>query len=413
MGKKTSEPSTEYVEAESVGENNKLPPFPMSVPKNDFEHKQRQSEILTKYHKMWNVAGGKRRRKSRKKKHRRRRRSRKRSRERSRKRRGGDVVTIHRLPDDLIAKLPAKAKAKAMPYFSKINEIISTEGNWIDAQKSAAGGRRRRRRRQRGGQRGDYGKPGIGSEDSLCGAYQTPEESQYTPDKYIVVPQPTGSSGGALEANDITIGLAKAFTQAKANSEGDFSVVDTELQDDRQKIGLGPNEKVDADQGPPEVKLSGTQAAIDAAEKARRAAESAAAAAGGQVAATVAAKSAASAAAKAIPAARMATASAIQKISQAGEAVAARTKSAAAAGGGGGVGGGALGGMLGSAAKSFLGGSDSGGGLGDELGGMAKSFLSGGRRKSRRKRRRRKSRKKKHRRRRTRRRRRRRRSCRR
>ncbi len=384
MVKKKAEPSTEYVEAKSVGENNKLPPFPMSAPEDDFEHQQHQSEMLTQYHKMWNVAGGRRRRKSRKKKHRRRRRSRK----RSRKRRGGDEVTIDRLPDDLIANLPAKAKAKAMPYFIKINEIISTEGNWIDAQKSAAGGRRRRRRRQRGGQRGDYGKPGIGSEDSLCGAYQTPEEMQYTPDKYIVVPQPTGSSGGALEANDITIGLAKAFTQAKANSEGDFSVVDTELQDDRQKVGLGPNEKVDADKGPPEVKLSGTQAAVDAAEKARRAAESAAAAAGGQVAATMAAKSAASAAAKAIPATREATAKAIQKINETGE------KAAGKVGGGGG-----LGGMLGGLAKSM-----------DPTGGMLSNTLglSGGRRKSRRKRRRLKSRKKKHRRRKTRRRRRRR-----
>ena len=72
------------------------------------------------------------------------------------------------------------------------------------------------------------------------------------------------------------------------------------------------------------------------------------------------------------------------------------------------ISGGGLGGMLGSAAKSFMGGSGGGGGggLGGALGGMAKSFLSGGRRKSRRKHRRRKSRKKRHRRRRTRRRRR-------
>ena len=60
---------------------------------------------------------------------------------------------------------------------------------------------------------------------------------QYTPDKYIVVPQPGGSSGGPLSANDITVNLAKSLTQARANSEGDFSVVDTIFQDDRQDVG--------------------------------------------------------------------------------------------------------------------------------------------------------------------------------
>ena len=86
------------------------------------------------------------------------------------------VVTWRRIDRLGVNVLPAKepAKGKAMPYWNKINEIIMTqEGNWIDAQKTAAGGRRRRRRRQRGGQKGKYGKPGIGSEDSLCGAYQT------------------------------------------------------------------------------------------------------------------------------------------------------------------------------------------------------------------------------------------------
>ena len=95
----------------------------------------------------------------------------------------------------------------------------------------------KKRRRQRGGVRPDYGKPGIGSEDSLCGAYQTPEETQFTPDKYIVVPQPPGGSGGALDANDTVINLAKTFTQAKANSEGDWSTADTKFEDDRQNLG--------------------------------------------------------------------------------------------------------------------------------------------------------------------------------
>ena len=167
--KGTSFPSTDFTEAKSTGENNKLPAFPMHAPKDDYDDFQKHAEMQTKYLKMYN-GGRRRRRKSRKKKRRRRRRS-------------------------------------------------------------------RRRRRQRGGQKGNYGKPGIGSEDSLCGAYQTPEEMQYTPDKYIVVPQPTGSSGGPLSANDITVNLAKSLTQARANSEGDFSVVDTIFQDDRQDVG--------------------------------------------------------------------------------------------------------------------------------------------------------------------------------
>jgi len=95
----------------------------------------------------------------------------------------------------------------------------------------------KKRRRQRGGVRPDYGKPGIGSEDSLCGAYQTPEETQFTPDKYIVVPQPPGGSGGALDANDTVINLAKTFTQAKANSEGDWSTPESKFSDDRQNLG--------------------------------------------------------------------------------------------------------------------------------------------------------------------------------
>ena len=89
MGKKVSEPSTEYVEAESVGENNKLPPFPMSAPKDDFKDAQRESEMLTQYHKMWNVAGGRRRRKSRKKKHRRKKRRKTRRKRRRKRRRKG------------------------------------------------------------------------------------------------------------------------------------------------------------------------------------------------------------------------------------------------------------------------------------------------------------------------------------
>ena len=233
-------PSTDHTEAKSTGENNKLPAFPMNAPKDDFNDFQNHAEMQTKYLKLYNVMGG-RRRKSRKKKRRRRRRSRK----RSRKRRGGHddpPPPINRLGDNALpAKAAAKQRAAAMPYWNKINEIIRAEGKWIDAQKddgmANAGGRRRRRRRQRGGQKGNYGKPGIGSEDSLCGAYQTPEEMQYTPDKYIVVPQPTGSSGGPLSANDITVNLAKSLTQARANSEGDFSVVDTIFQDDRQDVG--------------------------------------------------------------------------------------------------------------------------------------------------------------------------------
>lgn len=374
-------PSTDYTEAKSTGENNKLPAFPMNAPKDDFNDFQKHAEMQTKYLKMHNVIGGRRRRrKSRKKRRRRRRRSRK----RSRKRRGGrpGAHLINRLPP---GALPVKdaAKAAATPYFNKINEIIMAEGNWVDVDKGAAGGRRRRRRRrrQRGGQKGKYGKPGIGSEDSLCGAYQTPEETQYTPDKYIVVPQPGGSSGGPLAANDITINLAKALTQARANSEGDFSVIDTTFQDDREKIGMGEQEKVDADQPPPEIKISGTSAAIKAAEKAARSAESAAASSGGQMAATLAAKQAAAAAAKAIPATKEATAAAVEKIREVGEAAAPKK-------------GGVMG-MLGSAAKAM-----------DPTGGVLSGMLGGGRRKSRRRRRRRKSRKKKHRRRRTRRRRR-------
>jgi len=195
-----------------TGPSDKIPA--LSVTKNEDvqDHAKKQTKLLNMY------AGGRRygsrrRRKSRKKRRRRRR--------RSRKRRGGDVVTIDRLGDDLIAKLPPKAKAKALPFFSKINEIISSEGNWIDGQKIAAGGRRR----QCGGSK----KTSKGTEDSLCGSYQTPDERQFTSDKYIVVPQPSGGS------EETTINLAKTLTQAKANSEGDFSVVDTVFQDDSQK----------------------------------------------------------------------------------------------------------------------------------------------------------------------------------
>ena len=189
--KGASMPSTDFTEAKSTGENNKLPAFPMHAPKDDYDDFQKHAEMQTKYLKMHNVVGGRRRRRKSRKKRRRRRRRR---------------------------------------------------------------SRRHRRRRQRGGQKGNYGKPGIGSEDSLCGAYQTPEETQYTPDKYIVVPQPTGSSGGPLEANNITVNLAKALTQARANSEGDFSVVDSTFQDDREKIGMGAQDSVDADSPPPEMK---------------------------------------------------------------------------------------------------------------------------------------------------------------
>ena len=53
----------------------------------------------------------------------------------------------------------------------------------------------------------------------------------------MVVPQPSGSSGGALTANSTAINLAKTLTQARANAEGDSSVVNTVFQDDKQDIG--------------------------------------------------------------------------------------------------------------------------------------------------------------------------------
>ena len=101
--------------------------------------------------------------------------------------------------------------------------------------------RRRRTRRKRGGQRGgkkpSYGLPGIGAESSLCGNYQTPDEAKFTPDKYITVPQIPGGSKGVFNANDISVNLAKTLTQAKANSEGDYSTAESQYQDDGAKIG--------------------------------------------------------------------------------------------------------------------------------------------------------------------------------
>jgi hypothetical protein len=113
-------------------------------------------------------------------------------------------------------------------------------------ERSRKGGRPKRRRhrrtrRKRGGQRGgkkpSYGLPGIGAESSLCGNYQTPDEAKFTPDKYITVPQIPGGSKGVFNANDISVNLAKTLTQAKANSEGDYSTAESQYQDDGAKIG--------------------------------------------------------------------------------------------------------------------------------------------------------------------------------
>jgi hypothetical protein len=162
-----------YTEATTTGPNNKLPSFPSHNNKNDFDDHQEVADTHGKMLAFYNVKQGGKRR---------RRKSRKKKHRRSRRQRS-------------------------------------------------------RRKRQRGGQKGKYGKPGIGSEDSLCGSFQTPEEMKFTPDKYIVVPQPSGSTGGALSTNETTMSLAKVLTQARANSEGDFGVVDSVFQDDREDIG--------------------------------------------------------------------------------------------------------------------------------------------------------------------------------
>ena len=89
--KGASMPSTDFTEAKSTGENNKLPAFPMHAPKDDYDDFQKHAEMQTKYLKMHNVVGGRRRRrKSRKKRRRRRRRRSRRHRRRgARRRRGG------------------------------------------------------------------------------------------------------------------------------------------------------------------------------------------------------------------------------------------------------------------------------------------------------------------------------------
>ena len=72
---------------------------------------------------------------------------------RSRRRKGGYLPTIDRLDENILSPLTATPRAQAIPFFSKINEIIMTEGSWIDGQKAPGGGRRgrktRRRRRRR------------------------------------------------------------------------------------------------------------------------------------------------------------------------------------------------------------------------------------------------------------------------
>jgi hypothetical protein len=133
---------------------------------------------------------------------------------------------------------PHKIRMDKAEKHTKLLSMYSVQGG---------GGRSTRKRiNQRGGQSktepqqwtgSNYGKPGIGSESSICGPYQTPDELRYTPDKYIVVPQPAGGVDGALSANDTTINLAKTFTQAKANSEGDYSTINTKFRDDKQTIG--------------------------------------------------------------------------------------------------------------------------------------------------------------------------------
>jgi hypothetical protein len=132
-------------------------------------------------------------------------------------------------PNNEIGSYPRYAEANS---FADRKEEAQIQTELINSFMSGG-----KRRKQRGGQRPDYGKPGIGSEDSLCGSYQTPDETQFTPDKYIVVPQPPGGSGGALDANDTVINLAKTFTQAKANSEGDWSTADSKFEDDKQNLG--------------------------------------------------------------------------------------------------------------------------------------------------------------------------------
>ena len=74
---------------------------------------------------------------------------RRRRKRRSRRRRGGYLPTIDRLDENILSALTDKQKAQAIPFFSKINEIIMTEGAWIDAQKAPGGGRRRRKTRRR------------------------------------------------------------------------------------------------------------------------------------------------------------------------------------------------------------------------------------------------------------------------
>ena len=68
---------------------------------------------------------------------------------RSRRRKGGYLPTINRLDENILSPLTATQRAQAIPFFSKINEIIMTEGSWIDGQKAPGGGRRRRGRKTR------------------------------------------------------------------------------------------------------------------------------------------------------------------------------------------------------------------------------------------------------------------------
>lgn len=281
-------PSFKPDEAEPIGSNNEVAPGQMYAPVNNYAADKAEALKHTKLLQMFSVAGG--RRKTR----------RRRKRKKRRSRRGGvPVAVITTLPQrpggagwssfGIPELAPNGILEKAI---NKINEIIDAEGNWsADAHAPASapvpgrytrqqratpaalaaarrsarpplvrgssaatsrramsaedrrptlGGqrrRRRRRRRQRGGQKPSYGLPGIGNESSLCGNYQTPDEAKFTPDKYITVPQIPGGSKGIFNANSISVNLAKTLTQAKANSEGDYSTAKSQYQDDGAKVG--------------------------------------------------------------------------------------------------------------------------------------------------------------------------------
>jgi len=227
------EPSVDYEEAGPIdgGRANAVPSYPMSAPEDDFEEMQKKANEQTKLLNMF--SGGRRTR-------RRRRRLRHRLDDKELKR----VIAQHRRFQ--IARGDKRFKAtKRLVKWSRPNKTSRSNRIYYrkrkkrtrrrKRQRKRQRKRRRRRKRQRGG--APYQKPGIGSEDSICGSFQTPEERKYTPDKWIVVPQPPGGSGGMLDANQTAIKMAQTFVQAKANSEGDWSTPDSKFEDDKQDIG--------------------------------------------------------------------------------------------------------------------------------------------------------------------------------